>query len=804
MSDVLLDVRYGWRSLRHKPGFTLVAALTLALGIGANTSMFSVAYGVLVRPLPYPDSDRLVQLAQTFRGSRGILGVTYSQFQFFQEHNRVFGQLAAATPVGFNVFDDAVAERVSGLRVSRDYFKVLGVSPELGRDFLPDDDQAGGPAVAILSHGLWMSRFGGEPGRVGGTILIDGTPHTVVGVMPAGFVSFDGVELWSTLAPVRRTIGSGQNLSVIGRLRPGLSYARAQSDMALTTSAFRTEFADIVSPEMGVALAPYRDLLVNDVERPVTILFGAIGLVLLIACANVASLLLGRAAGRSREIGVRMALGATRWRLTRQLLIESVLLAMIGGGLGLIAAQWGLRAILALVPASLPRAQDIGLDGWALAFTLGLSVATGLVFGLLPARQATSARVQDALKEGSGRVTGGRRARRVRGALIVAEVALSLVLLVGAGLLVRTFAHLVRTDPGFETNGLLTAELWLTGSRYDSAAAISTFYDRLIDRLRQEPGVARAAVVEAGIPLQRGGNMPFAIDGESQNAAAEYRTVTPDYLGVLGVPLEQGRMFTTADAASSEPVMIVNHTFASRYFGDEGALGHFVRIGGSGDPPRRIIGVAGDVKSFVGYPTRPGVFIPSAQTPAGFTRVFSSWFPVHVVLRATGDPGALREVLVRAIRGTDPLVPVGRIRTMEDVLAGSLVFQRFVMVLLTIFACLAVALAAVGMYGIVSMFAAERSREIGIRMALGALRGDVVRLVVRQGMILAGSGLVLGLATARVFAHVLDSQLFGVRSTDLVTFGGVPAILGLVALAACAVPAVRAARSDPVQVLRHE
>jgi putative ABC transport system permease protein len=796
------DLRHALRGLRKSPGFTAITVLTLALGIGANTTMFSVLYGILLRPLPYPQPEGLVQFAMDYRGSLSGLGVTYSQYQFLDEQAGPL-EVAASTGVGFNLFAGGAADRVDGLRVSHDYFRVLGVSPQLGRVFLPEEDTPGGAAVVMLSHGLWTRRFGADPDIVGRTIQLDGRAHTVVGVMPAGFQTIPATDVWTTLAQVAHTVGSGQNLEVIGRLPAGGPLAAAQARLQSTNTAFHERFSQTFSPEVDLGLLRYRDLVTSDVQGPVRVLFAAIGLVLLIACANVANLLIGRAAGRSREMAVRVALGATRWRLVRQMLTESVLLALAGGALGLLLAEWGVQILLSLAPLSLPRAGEIQLDRWALGFTFIVSLITGVAFGLLPAWQAAKPRVHEALKEGSRRATAGTRQGRLRGALVVGEIAVSLVLLVGAGLLIRTFVNLIRTDPGFEVRGLLTAEIWLTGSGYDSTEAITGFYQELTRRLEAYPGVEGAAVVEAGIPLRRGGNMPLAVDGEGANAAVEYRTITPEYLTVLGVPLERGRMFTAADAGGAEPVAIVNRTFAGRFLDGEG-LGRLIRLGGTGNPDLRVVGVVGDLRSFVGLPPQPAVFIPSAQTPPAFTRIFGGWFPINVVVRTAGDPAALRATLGRVIRETNTQVPVGRVQTMEEILSTSLAFQRFLMLLLGVFAGLAVTLAAVGIYGVMAYFAAQRTHEIGVRLALGALPRDVVRLVLRRGLMLAGIGVLMGLAGAAVLTRFIANQLHDVGAIDPLTFAGVAGVLVLVALAACAVPALRASGLDPVEALRHE
>ena len=799
------DLRFSIRSLlaRQSRGFTLVAVITLALGIGATTAMFSVLYGVLLRPLPYPKSDRLVEMAGGYQGQSGEMAVTYQEFRFLHEQSPVFQYLAATTPVGFNVFTGSEAVRASALRVSRDYFRVLGVSPVVGREFLAEEDQPGGARAVVLSHGFWQRRFNGDANIAGRTISLDGEPYTVVGVMPAGFQSLPAVDVWSTLAQVGQSIGGGENLQVIGRLKPGLSLAGAQAGMQGTTAAYQREFKARLQPGVNILLAPYQTLVASQVRTPVLVLFGAIAFVLLIACANVASLLLGRAAARSRELALRVALGASRGRVMRQVLTESVLLALAGGAFGLFFADWGVHALLSLAPDELPRAADIHLDHWALLFTCAVSLLTGIAFGLMPAWRAARTDVHSLLKEGSGRSAGSLRQGRVRNVLVIGEIALSIVLLVGAGLLLKTFANLVRTDPGFDGSTVLSAEIWLTGTRYGSTAAISDFYRRLTERIDALPGVRSAAVIEAGLPLERGGRMGGMVDGRRVDQSLDYRTITPGFFQTLGVKLEQGRTFEAADADSAEPVAIVNETLARQLLRARDAVGHMVTIG-NGAGPRRVVGVVGNMRSYIGLPAPPTVFIPSAQTPAGFTRLFSAWYPTHVVVRTTGDPAALGTTLTRAIQETDAQVPIGRVRTMNDVLAASLTPQRFVMLLLGIFAVLAVVLAAVGIYGLMSFLVAQRTHEIGIRMAIGARASDVLRMIVVRAVLLAATGVALGLLGARALTRLLDSLLFGVTPTDPMTFAGVAAALVVVAIAASALPARRATRVDPIIALRSE
>jgi putative ABC transport system permease protein len=804
MESLIQDLRYAARTLLRSPGFTLVAVLTLGLGIGANTAIFSVLYAVLLRPLPYPEPGRLVGLSQTYRGSRYERSVDWRQYRFLDENSKVFESLAVTTNLGFNVYTGEAADRVNGMRVSSDLFRVLGVSPLLGRAFSPDEDQPGGPQVAILSYGYWQRRFGGDRSIVGRGVTLDGAPYTVVGVMPAGFQTQPEADVWSTVAQVSRTVGSGSNLTLIGRLKPGLSLARAQAEFAPTLAAFREAFKGRnLPPEVGLGLYPQRQLIVTDLKRPLQVLLGAVGFVLLIACANVAGLLLGRATGRGRELALRVALGASRARMIRQLLTESLLLALIGGAVALALARWGLQLLLGFVPPEV-RAADIRLDWWAALFTFGVSLVTGVAFGLLPAWQASRPDVHEALKEGAGRTTATAGHGRLRDALAIAEVALSLVLLVGAGLLIRTVGNLLSTDPGFDPRQVLSAEIWLNGTGYDSSATIADFYRRLTAQVELLPGVRSAAVVEAGLPLGRGGNQYVAIEGRAEGASVDYRTITPGYFRTLGIRLEQGRAFTAGDVQGADAVAVVNESFARRYLSGRDAVGRTVSFEGGRGVPRRIVGVVGDVKSFIGNPTPPTVFLPSAQTPAGYTRMFGSWFPIHVVVSAAGDPASLVAGLTRAIHDADPRVPVGRVRPLEEILSASVAQSRFQMLLLVVFAALALVLSAVGIYGIMSYLVSQRRHEIGVRMALGAVPLDVLGMVLRRGLLLAVAGAAAGLVGTVALTRLLGTWLYGVKPVDLPTFGAVTALLLLVALAACWLPAHRAAGVDPVVALRSE
>ena len=798
----MADLRYALRGLRKAPGFTAVVVLTLALGIGANTAMFSVVNGVLLRPLPYPTADRLVTLTERSGDYLGPKGVRYDEFRFISQNAPALRAVTATTSVGFNLFAGDRADRVDALRVSTDYFRVLGVQPRIGRAFSAAEDQPNGPRVAILSDRLWRQRFGGEPGVIGQSVLLDGEPYLVVGVMPRGFQAIPAVDVWSTLAQVRETIGSGQNLQLLGRLAPGVSVQQADAQLSALSAAFRQEFPGYyLSPKAQLGVIPYRDLVVRDAKGKVGLLFGAILLVLLIGCANVASLLLGRATARGREMAVRAALGASRLRLARLLLTESLLLALAGGAAGVLLASWGLHAILAVAPSGLPRVAEVSLDGRALLFALGLSVATALMFGLVPALRAAPSGGQEPFGTASGRSTEPLRRARARGLLLSAEVALSLCLLVGAGLLIQTVAGLTRSDLGFRSDHLLTAEIWLTGSRYDSTAAVSGFYRDLIARVSALPGVQSAAAVEAGLPLERGGNEGVRLDADPTWRTADYRTITPDYFQVLGTPLLRGRMFAWTDETTAEPVALVNQTFARTFLPDSAAVGHIVKLEGMA---RRIVGVVGDVRSSAGQPAPPSVFVPSAQTPADITRAFVRWFPVHVVVRTTGDPRRLRHALAGAIQAADPYIPVGRVRTMREVLGDSLAFERFTMLVLTAFAGMALVLAAVGIYGAMSYLMAQRTREIGIRMALGALPGRVVTLMLRRGLAFVALGAAVGAGAAAAFGRVLAHQVFGVHPQSPAVFLAATGALLLVAVTAAYLPARRATRVDPMEVLKEE
>lgn len=802
-SRLVQDLRHAVRSLRRQPGFTMVALLTLALGIGANTAVFSVMYGVLLRPLPLPDAGALVSFTEP--SSDGVVeaSVNWPEYQVVEQYVSPSMNLAAETSVGFNVSNGEATVRASGLRVTHSYFDVLGVHPAIGRTFTAEEDVQGGPNTVVLSHGFWQRQFAADPGVVGRSILIDGAPFVVIGVMPASYQPVYDTEAWSTMGQVSRTTGSGQNLSLIGRLKAGVPFAAAEERIPMLQRGLADQFGRFQPGRNVIGIASYRAMTVQDVTTPLRVITGAIALVLLIACANVASLVLSRGAARNRELAVRTALGASRGALVRLLMIESVALAFAGGALGFLVSMWGLQGLHALLPPNMPQTGGIHLDWVALLFTLGLSLVTGVLVGLMPAWQLTRSALHNSIRQGSSRITAP--ANKLRNSLVVGEIAVAMVLLVGAGLLIQAFTKLVKTDPGFDPRGVVSAEIWLTGTRYTTTESVGNFYRELTARIKTIPGVTGAAVVEAGQPLRRGGNMPFDMEGVQDRNAVGYRTVTPDYLPMLGVPIRQGRMFEEADNATSELVVLVNESFVKRYSSDREPIGRMLKLGGSSEAPlRRIVGVVGDLRSFVGLPAEPTVFYASAQTSIGLTTMFSSWFPIHVMVRTTGSTEAASDAILKAIQAVDPMVPVGQVRPMSEVLSQSLAMQQFVMRLLGLFAVLAGVLATIGIYGVISYLVVQRTQELGVRMALGARPGDVLAMVLGKGMRLTLLGVVVGLAGALAFTRVLRSQLYGVNATDPVTLLGVSLLFASIALLACWIPARRATRVDPMIAMRSE
>lgn len=833
MKNLWQDIRFGSRAILRQPGFAAIIILTLALGIGANTAIFSVVYGVLVRPLPYPQPDRITQISISYNGVLDYSGFNAREFDFWQTHNQPFSAVAATTGVGFNLSSGSLPLRVHALRVSKDYFRVMGVQPALGREFTQDENSANGPNVAILGYGLWKSEFGGNAGLLGKTISLDGTPYTVIGIMPIGFQnvglrgnSDTGAQLWTTIGQVANSTGRGINYTVIARLKDGFSTEQADGYLAIALPEFAKQFpSQRFSPRNHAAFSaePLIRMASLGYRTKLLVLFGAIGFVLLIACANVANLLMSRAASRSREMAIRTALGASRMRLFRQLLTESLVLAVLGGALGLLVANWGLKLLLALAPADLPRASAIYLDGWALAFTALVSLLTGVLFGIAPAFQTFRADLNHSLKESVGRATTGVSRSRLRSALAVAEIALSLVLLAGAALLVKTFANLLNTNAGFDPRPILTLQTWTTGQKFSTTpsktnffgevmnpAEISSFYEGILDKIRSAPGVVSAAVVGGGLPLAGGGNVYVWLpsEGESGGLSADFRSISTDYFRTLGIPLLQGRLFAKSDSPDGAKVAVINQEFVREKFSKRNPIGQILNVNGT---PRQIVGIVSDAKSSIygtnvsgGFPVPATVFIPLAQDTGEIQEFQHYGLPVYIVARTSLPPLSISRAVENAIHSAEPDLPIGHVESMEQILSTSLSFQRFTMTLMSIFAGLALILATLGIYGVIAYSVTQRTHEIGIRMALGAHPSDVLRMVVRQGMTLAGIGVAIGIGGALATTGFLASQLYGVKPSDPVVLAAVSAALVLIALLASYIPARRASHADPLVALRYE
>jgi predicted permease len=806
MATLWNDLRYGLRVLLKSPGFTLVAVLTLALGIGANTAIFSVVNGVLLRPLPYPEADRLVYVGQQYPKD-GLAGSGEPKFLFWREQSRSFEALACYSNfggAGGNLAGGHEAEYVSGLRVSEDFFRVLRVYPALGRAFTHDEDTPGGASVGILSDKLWRRSFGADKDLIGKTVMLNDNPLTIVGIMPPQFRFGSGADLF---VPMRARAGSNvdPNAEVVGRLKPGVSLQQVQSELKVIAEKYRAAFPREMQKYESIGAEPYQDLFTEDVAKYLWIFLGAVSLLLLIACANVANLQLSRATARQREIAVRIALGASGGRIVRQLLTEGLLLSLVGGAAGLLIALWGTELLTTLIPQDfLPPMVEISMDWHVLSFAFAASVATGLLFGAAPAWQARKVDVNAALKENAGK--GGTARGRLRGALVVIEVALSLVLLVGAGLLVRTFINLLGVAPGFDPHNVLTFQINLNGERYNTTDKAAAFYRDALERISHLPGVEAAAVTNK-LPLDWQFNMPvFFPDKPDQVQSVQFRMITPDYFRVMKIDVRQGRAFNNADTSGAPPVAIINEAFARRFYKGKNTLTQQLSVGrGTDDPERQVIGVVADIKQEgLEHPAPPMVFVPIPQVPDKLLATVRAFTSTSFAVRTTVEPTGLTPNIKREIAAIDATLPLSHIATMEEVATRSITSQRFNMLLLGLFAALGLLLAAVGIYGVMSYTVAQSTHEIGIRMALGAQAGSVMRLVVGQGMILALIGMVIGIAASLALTRLMKSFLFGVSATDPMTFVLYSSILLAVALSACLVPARRAMRVDPMVALRHE
>jgi putative ABC transport system permease protein len=798
---MLKDIRFAIRGLIKRPGFTVVAVLTLALGIGANTAIFSVINGVLLRPLPFAEADKLVRVYEKrLKLGRQRNVASAPDFIDWRNQNRVFEDIAAYAPWSTNLTGGDEPMRLSGTVTSASLFSVLGVRPQLGRTFLAEEDQPNGNRVVMLSHGLWQRRFGSDPGVVGRSIVLNGASFTVVGVMPSGFeFPSKETELWAPLGldPSNQEGRGSHYLDVVARLKPGVTLQQAQSNMDAIAGELEKQYQ--VNTGHGVNIFPLYEEIVGSVRTALLVLLGAVGLVLLIACANVANLLLVRTVSRQKEIAIRTTLGASRRRIIQQLLTESILLGLLGGALGLLLAVWGTDLLINISPSNMPRISEITIDYRVLGFTFAISLLTGVIFGLLPALQALRFNINESLKSEGRGVVGSSGRNRARSVLIVTEIALALVLLVGAGLLIKSFKRLGEVDPGFKPDNVMTMQLSLPRAKYGKPEQQSAFIQQVLERVEAVPGVGSASVVAAppfgGFTASR----YFQIEGRPPRPAGEgfnagYNSASPNYFQTLGIPLRRGRDFTGQDVMGTPEVVIINEAMARRFWPDEDAIGGRLRIGE--DAWRTVVGVVGDVRhTGLDEEPKPEMFYPYLQSPLSF---------MTLMVRSTTDEQSLRASIQREIRAVDPDLPVYGIKSMEQLISESVSPRRLNMILLTTFAIVALVLAALGIYGVMAYSVSQRTHEIGIRMALGAQRGDVLKMIVGQGMILTLTGIGIGLAASFGLTRLMASLLYGVTATDPLTFIVVALVLGTVALMASFIPARRATRVDPMEALRYE
>jgi predicted permease len=813
------DLRYGARTLLKNPGFTAVAVLTLALGIGANTAIFSVINAVLLQPLPYPDSGRLAMVWQKYtKRGWGLVQVSYPNFAAIREQSQVFENVAATSYDWFNLTaDGGPPERLIGMRVSASLFGVLAVSPLIGRPIM-EEDMTGEQRVVILSHGLWQRRFGSNAGITENSITLNGEVYTVVGVMPPEFqypppftvtmlsmpITWPKADLWVPLArDASQKFPGHRNLHLIGRLKPGVSPEQAQVEMNTIGARLEQQYPGY-NTGMELSLTTLYEQVVGSVRQALWVLFGVVGFILLIACSNVASMLLARVSGRRKELGVRLAVGASRLRLIRQLLTEFVMLATVGGALGLLLAYLGCKLLIAVNPDKLPRTAEIELNWYALGFTAAVTLLTGIIFGLIPAFTASKLDLTESLKEEGRSAGGGISGGKSRRLLVVAEVALSLVLLIGAGLMIRSLVRMLAIDPGFKPERLLTLRLSLSSADYDDRQRQIGFYQQLMQRIERLPGVEAVAAINT-LPMNGDiGNSSFNIEGRpslqtrlnnEQPTNAAHRVVSHDYFRMLGIPLERGRTFTAGDAAGTQGVAIINRTAARVFWPNEDPLGK--RVGPSGVPNwLTIVGVIEDVRhAALGVEPQAEIYWTYPQYPAR---------RIDLLIRTTTDPLSLAGVVRNEIWAIDKTLPISDVRTMDELLSASVALPRFYSLLLTIFAAVALLLATVGIYGVISYAINQRTHEIGIRMALGACPRDVLSMIISQGMKLVLAGIGIGLVGALALTRLMKNLLFGVSATDPLTFIVIALILAFVALLACWIPARRAAKVDPITALRFE
>lgn len=810
MEVLIKDIRYAVRRLLKRPGFTAIVVITLALGIGANTAIFSVVNAVLLRPLPYPNPDQLVTISGTSKSSSiGKYPASLREFVAYRDRNQSFSGIAVHASVGRDLTGAGDAERIDTARVTAQFFSVLGTQPLLGRSFLNDEDQAGRDQVAIISYGLWQGRFAGAENVVGKNVVLDGVRHTIVGVMPADFqFPSPDIQIWTPL-PLRQDLEENNGshyLPIVARIKPGTDLHKAQVEVASIAAQVQQEYPNDYEPLDGwsVSLVRVRDEMVGDHRTVLLILLGVVGFVLLIACLNVTNLLLARAASRQHENAVRAALGAGRLQLIRQSLAETLLLSLGGGALGLLIGSLGAAVIKALNPTNLPRVDEIQVDHRVLIFTFAISLITGLVFGVIPAVQASRLNLITNLNKPLGKIGEGKKRNRLRAALIVGEVSIAMILLVGAGLLIKSFYKLQQVDLGFNPMNVVTMRLSLPGARYAEPHKMHGFFNELVGRSENLPGVKSVALVNS-LPLHGFAmELNMGVENQPENpASVELLTSTPKYVSALGFELRKGRFFDEWDRNDTTYVAVVNEAFTRIFLPGEDALGKRVQIGGANTPfpSYAIVGVIKDVKQQgPDAATKPQVFIPHTQPALGDFMLQS----MSLVLRTEGNPEGSVAAVRSVVRELDPELPVYDVSTMQQLLTKSVATRRFNLFLVAVFSALALVLAAIGIYGVMSYAVTARTREIGIRMALGARAVSVLSLVIKDGMKLAVLGLAIGIGGALALTRLMRTLLFDVTPTDPMTFAGVAILLLVVALLACFFPARRASEFNPLDALRHE
>jgi putative ABC transport system permease protein len=801
MDSIIKDIRYGLRSLLKRPGFTAIALIALALGIGANTAIFSLVNAVVLKPLPYPEPDRLVWVFGNIRNGSNRASVSPPDYLDFRSQNKTFEHFAASgtLPLSANLTGSGEPERLTASAITGNYFDAFGVTPALGRGFSLENEKTGQDQVTVLSDALWQRRFGADPQIVNKTIVLDSKPFQVVGVMPAGLKLPQKADLWVPMnfdADEEMKVRKAHFLRPVGRLKPGVSLAQAQADTDVIAAQLEQQYPDS-NTDWNLRLVSLREQLIGDTSTIVFILFGAVGFVLLIACANVANLLLVRAAARQKEIALRSALGASRWRVVRQMITESLLLSILGGALGALLAVWGVQLLVSLSADSLPSTVTIGIDVTVLAFTLLISLLTGLLFGLAPASRTLKVDLIDSLKEGTRGAEGTLR-NRTRSLLVIFESAVAVMLLIGAGLLVRSLIALQRVDPGFDANNVLTFRVDLPRQKYDFEGKPGAFFQELETRVASLPGVESVGLITE-LPMSGQLNdLPFSVEGRppvapNESLGADWRRVNQNYFGALRIPLLRGRNFSEQEVRQRDKVMLVSQALVDNAFPNEDPLGKRL-ITMLSEDPYEIIGVVGDIRHYT-LDNQPiaTMYFPTRNNGG-----------MNVVVRTQGDPLSVVGAVRKEVHALDPDQPIAAVKKMSDWVDSTVAEPRYRTTLLALFSALAMILAATGIYGVMSYSVAQRTHEIGVRMALGARRLDVLKLVVRQGMLLTLVGVVLGLGGAFALTRVMSTFLFGVTEKDPVTFGVVAALLIAVAFIACFVPALRATKVDPLVALRYE